>query len=235
MEAVRTIRPSRFPKPVHNLPLSQHKRLPANENAANENGPDKGGDPVAAAALAVLEAAERAGHLPPMTTEKFIAACKLAAANLPPANDDAAELAQATTIDRPDAAELDQGARVTTAARARKAVNRHAAHAALKQSTGSTSHLTAPPASPITPDTPEGFEFECWGCEVKSRADQAKTMPAGFRLVGSDRENYVYCGDCGPTDAEVAAGAPWDVHAASAPYVNANLNPDDYQAPEQGA
>lgn len=188
MEAVRTIRPSRFPLPIHNLPLSQHKRLPANENAANENGSDSDGDPLAAAALAVLEAAERAGHLPPMTTEKFIAACKLTAANLPPANDDATEPAQA-------------------------------------------------PAAPIATNTPEGFEFECWGCEVKSRAEKANAVPAGWRLVGNDRENYVYCEDCGPTDAQIAAGAPWDVHAAAtlAPYVNANFNPDDHQAPEQGA
>lgn len=144
MEAVRTIRPSRFPKPVHNLPLSQHKRLPANENAANENGPDKGGDPLAAAALAVLEAAERAGHLPPMTTEKFIAACKLAAANLPPANDDAAELA-ADPLDLPGVVQ--------------------------------------------------------WG--------MANDGP-------------------GP-------GSGLDADLAPAPYVNANSNPDDYQAPEQGA
>jgi hypothetical protein len=48
MVAVRTIKPSRFPKPLHLLPMSTWRStpahpviaaIPANENAVNDNGP----------------------------------------------------------------------------------------------------------------------------------------------------------------------------------------------------
>jgi len=49
MVAVRTIRQSRFPKPLHVLPLSTwhgvHPPIAANDHAVNDNGPDR--DPAA--------------------------------------------------------------------------------------------------------------------------------------------------------------------------------------------
>jgi hypothetical protein len=39
MVAVRAIKPSRFPKPLHVLPLTQWHGAAANDDPANDNGP----------------------------------------------------------------------------------------------------------------------------------------------------------------------------------------------------
>ncbi len=39
MVAVRTVVPSRFPKPLHTLPLTQWRAKPANDDSANDNPP----------------------------------------------------------------------------------------------------------------------------------------------------------------------------------------------------